>query len=90
MVTDLRPLGCAAVLLLAACATTTNPPASAGPPKTAAAPTCLTMAGTVVPASDPRCSTLRRSISSQEISTTGAVTATGALSLLDPSITVGH
>jgi hypothetical protein len=78
-----------AASILAGCAT----PQSAKPVGLAARGhygTCLKDTGSRIPADDSRCSAIGRSYSSEDLSSTGAITNSGALQLLDPSITVGH
>ena len=83
---------CAAGALLAALSiygcTTTNPQ-----PTTAAArpSTCLTSTGSRIPAgSGTTCTAYGQTYSKTDIDQTGKTTVGGALSLLDPSLTVTH
>jgi predicted small secreted protein len=79
-----------AAFILASCAATTagvKPDiAAAGP--TARSPACLSDTGTRIPGNGTNCSAVGRSYTSDDINSTGATTADGALRLLDPSITV--
>jgi hypothetical protein len=80
----------AAPFILVSCAATTagvKPDAAASVP-TARNPACLSETGTRVPGNGANCSAVGRSYSSDDINSTGATTADGALRLLDPAITV--
>jgi hypothetical protein len=79
-----------AALSICGCATPNNPPthAAAGP---SASSTCLTSTGSrIPPGPDTHCTARGRTYSQTDIDRTGRTTLAGALSDLDPSITVTH
>jgi hypothetical protein len=78
-----------AAFILASCAATAGvkPDAAAARP-TARNPACLSDTGTRIPDNGTNCSAVGRSYTSNDINSTGATTADGALHLLDPAITV--
>jgi len=74
----------ATVLILAGCATTGgNAPA-------ATAQNSVCPPGSRIPSTVANCNTLGHSYSGDQLVSTGATTAGGALQLLDPSVTVHH
>jgi hypothetical protein len=90
MTHSLRITTALAAFILVSCAAKTagvKPDAAASGP-VARNPACLSETGTRIPGNGTNCSTVGRSYSSDDINSTGATTADGALRLLDPAITV--
>jgi hypothetical protein len=78
-------------LILAGCATTGgNVPPPAGSSTMAQNPACLSQTGSRIPSSASDCVNPGRSYSHDDVNSTGATTAGGALQILDPSVTVHH
>jgi hypothetical protein len=78
-----------AALLICGCATPNSPaPKTAGGP--AVPSTCLTSTGSRIPAGPDGCTAWGRSYSQTDLNQTGKTTAAGALSNLDPSLTITH
>ncbi len=76
--------------ILAGCATSPSVQPRVGPPTSGNNGTCLKDTGSRIAADASTCSGIGRSYSSQDIVSTGATTAAGALQQLDPSVTVRH
>jgi hypothetical protein len=77
-----------AALTICGCAATTGPSTAGGP---AGPSSCLTSTGSRIPAGpDNPCIATGRSYSQTDINQTGKTTVAGALSNLDPSLTITH
>jgi hypothetical protein len=91
MATYVRMLGAiAAVLLVGGCATTAGnmPPKAVNSAAAAKDLTCPTQTGSRIGVNGTNCLGFGRSYSADDIGSTGATSAGGALRLLDPSVTI--